>query len=200
MLPLWPWPSAVRSLSLGSRGAHVTTSSETALRYEQVFWAAAGVLVMTGIGNLGAFGVSLLEPSTAWGTTLVAKLWLVAALIVMSLPRSLIVALLVSQTDAKHRPATGLHGYGGDVRSDSRSGDRAGKRMALRRSASTTRCSRGCWAPFIRRVFGLALLLLLYPRGSFGADAARPEHALRCRNLRDVGRRLSSRHGARSRD
>jgi putative copper export protein len=70
---------------------------ETALRYEQVFWAAAGVLVMTGIGNLGAFGVSLLEPSTAWGTTLVAKLWLVAALIVVSLPRSLIVALLASQ-------------------------------------------------------------------------------------------------------
>lgn len=70
---------------------------ETAVRYEQVFWAAAGVLVMTGIGNLGAFGVSLLEPSTAWGTTLVAKLWLVAALIVVSLPRSLVVALLASQ-------------------------------------------------------------------------------------------------------
>lgn len=70
---------------------------ETAVRYEQVFWAAAGVLVMTGIGNLGAFGVSLLEPSTSWGTTLVAKLWLVAALIVVSLPRSLVVALLSSQ-------------------------------------------------------------------------------------------------------
>jgi hypothetical protein len=70
---------------------------ETAVRYEQVFWAAAGVLVMTGIGNLGAFGVSLLEPGTSWGTTFIAKLWLVAALILVSLPRSLIVALLVSQ-------------------------------------------------------------------------------------------------------
>lgn len=70
---------------------------ETAVRYEQVFWAAAGVLVMTGIGNLGAFGVSLLEPSTAWGTTLVAKLWLVAALIIVSLPRSLVIALLAPQ-------------------------------------------------------------------------------------------------------
>lgn len=70
---------------------------ETALRYEQAFWAAAGVLVMTGIGNLGAFGVSLLEPGTAWGTTFVAKLWLVAALIAVSLPRSLVVALLASQ-------------------------------------------------------------------------------------------------------
>lgn len=69
----------------------------TAVRYEQVFWAAAGVLVMTGIGNLGAFGASLLDPSTSWGTTLIAKLWLVAALILVSLPRSLAVALLSSQ-------------------------------------------------------------------------------------------------------
>jgi hypothetical protein len=73
---------------------------ETAVRYEQIFWAAAGVLVMTGIGNLGAFGVSLLEPSTSWGTTLIAKLWLVAALIVVSLPRSLAVILLSSQAGA----------------------------------------------------------------------------------------------------
>jgi uncharacterized membrane protein SirB2 len=71
---------------------------ETAVRYEQVFWAAAGVLVMTGIGNLGAFGVSLLEPSSSWGTTLIAKLWLVAVLIIVSLPRSLAVLLLLSQS------------------------------------------------------------------------------------------------------
>src|SRR5687767_3429351 len=70
---------------------------ETAVRYEQVFWAAAGVLVMTGIGNLGAFGASLLEPSTSWGTTLIAKLWLVAALILVSLPRSLAVVLIASR-------------------------------------------------------------------------------------------------------
>jgi hypothetical protein len=37
-----------------------------------------------------------LEPGTAWGTTLITKLWLVAALIVVSLPRSLVVALLAS--------------------------------------------------------------------------------------------------------
>ncbi|HEV8669159.1 MAG TPA: CopD family protein [Candidatus Limnocylindria bacterium] len=70
---------------------------ETASRYEQAFWAAAGVLVMTGIGNLGAFGENLFEPGTAWGTTFIAKLWLVAALIAVSLPRSLVVALLASQ-------------------------------------------------------------------------------------------------------
>lgn len=78
---------------------------ETALRYEQAFWAAAGVLVLTGIGNLGAFGVSLLEPGTAWGTTLIAKLWLVAALVIVSLPRSLAVALLASQA---HRRSADL--------------------------------------------------------------------------------------------
>jgi hypothetical protein len=71
---------------------------ETAARYEQAFWAAAGVLVMTGVGNLGAFGENLFEPGTAWGATFVAKLWVVAALITISLPRSLIVALLASQT------------------------------------------------------------------------------------------------------
>lgn len=70
---------------------------ETAARYEQAFWAAVGVLVMTGIGNLGAFGENLFEPGTAWGATFIAKLWLVAALIAISLPRSLIVALLASQ-------------------------------------------------------------------------------------------------------
>ena len=69
---------------------------ETAARYEQAFWAAAGVLVMTGVGNLGAFGENLFEPGTAWGTTFTAKLWLVAALIAISLPRSLIVALLAA--------------------------------------------------------------------------------------------------------
>jgi len=81
-------------LSWRTRGSVIGT----AVRYEQIFWAAAGVLVLTGIGNLGAFGVSLLEPSTSWGTTLIVKLWLIAALIIVSLPRSLAVVLLASQT------------------------------------------------------------------------------------------------------
>jgi putative copper export protein len=65
-----------------------------ALRYEWVFWAAAGVLVMTGIGNLAAFGVGLSGPSTNWGVTLLVKLGSVLALIVLSLPRTLAVARL----------------------------------------------------------------------------------------------------------
>jgi putative copper export protein len=63
-----------------------------AVRYEWLFWAAAGVLAMTGIGNLAAFGAALLGPATNWGGTLVLKLGSVLALVVLSLPRTLAVA------------------------------------------------------------------------------------------------------------
>ena len=63
-----------------------------AIRYEWLFWAAAGVLAMTGIGNLAAFGADLLGPATNWGATLLLKLVSVLALVVLSLPRTLAVA------------------------------------------------------------------------------------------------------------
>ena len=63
-----------------------------AIRYEWIFWAAAGVLAMTGIGNLAAFGAALLGPATSWGTTLLLKLGSVLTLVVLSLPRTLAVA------------------------------------------------------------------------------------------------------------
>src|SRR5437870_3289980 len=63
-----------------------------ALRYEWLFWAAAGVLAMTGVGNLAAFGAGLLGPATNWGTTLLLKLGSVLALVLLSLPRTLAVA------------------------------------------------------------------------------------------------------------
>lgn len=65
-----------------------------AMAYERLFWGAAGVLVMTGVGNLGAFGRALLEPGTGWGTALVVKLVAVGALLALSLPRSLAVLRL----------------------------------------------------------------------------------------------------------
>jgi uncharacterized membrane protein len=43
-----------------------------ARRYEWLFWAAVGTLVMTGVGNLGAFAPTL--PGGQWRTTLDAKL------------------------------------------------------------------------------------------------------------------------------
>jgi len=63
-----------------------------AIRYEWIFWAAAGVLAMTGIGNLAAFGAALLGPATNWGVTLLLKLGSVLTLVVLSLPRTLAVA------------------------------------------------------------------------------------------------------------
>jgi hypothetical protein len=67
-----------------------------ALAYERLFWAAAGVLVMTGVGNLGAFGRALPEPRTEWGSALTVKLVAVAVLLVISLPRTLAVLRLES--------------------------------------------------------------------------------------------------------
>ncbi len=67
---------------------------DVALRYEQLFWLAAGVLVMTGVGNLGAFGTALPLPATGWGRTFIAKLVLIALLMLVSLPRSLAVVRL----------------------------------------------------------------------------------------------------------
>ncbi|MGH2470836.1 MAG: CopD family protein [Candidatus Limnocylindria bacterium] len=69
-----------------------------AIRYEWLFWAAAGVLAMTGIGNLAAFGAALLGPGTNWGMTLGLKLGSVLALVVLSLPRTLAVARLTAST------------------------------------------------------------------------------------------------------
>jgi putative copper export protein len=62
--------------------------------YERAFWAAAGVLVMTGVGNLGAFGAQLPSRDSAWGITLLAKLALVVVLMLASVPRTLVVVQL----------------------------------------------------------------------------------------------------------
>src|SRR6266536_2421480 len=71
--------------------------ADVALRYEQLFWAAAGVLVMTGVGNLGGFGPALPAPDSRWGTTFITKLLFVGLLVAMSLPRSLAVVALAAR-------------------------------------------------------------------------------------------------------
>jgi putative copper export protein len=65
-----------------------------------MFWGAAGLLAMTGIGNLAAFGGALLGPATNWGTTLLLKLGSVLALVILSLPRTLAVARMNAQAGA----------------------------------------------------------------------------------------------------
>jgi hypothetical protein len=69
---------------------------DVAVRYEQLFWLAVGVLVMTGVGNLGAFGSALPAPASDWGRTFIAKLVLIAALLIVSLPRSLAVVRMAA--------------------------------------------------------------------------------------------------------
>jgi hypothetical protein len=82
----------VFALSTRPAGASASAVMAVATRYEWLFWAAAGVLAMTGIGNLASFGAALLGPSTDWGATLTVKLGSVLALIILSLPRTLAVA------------------------------------------------------------------------------------------------------------
>ena len=81
-----------------------------AVRYEQMFWVGIGVVVMTGVGNLGAFGLSLPPPITTWGGTFITKLTLVAMLVVLSLPRSLVVARIASGARASTRLLRWIYG------------------------------------------------------------------------------------------
>src|SRR6476646_7796682 len=52
-----------------------------ARRYEFLFWLALGVIVMTGVGNLGALGAALPGPQSTWGTKFIAKVGFVLVFI-----------------------------------------------------------------------------------------------------------------------
>jgi hypothetical protein len=86
---------------------------QVAASYEWAFWGCAGVLAMTGIGNLGAFGTSLPDPGTRWGDTFELKLVLVLALVLVSVPRTLALAKLVRTTPAVRTVGTIRRLYGG---------------------------------------------------------------------------------------
>jgi putative copper export protein len=62
-----------------------------AYRYEWVFWGSAGVIVASGVGNLGAFGAALPGLETKWGHVLAIKIALVLALLAGSVVRTLTV-------------------------------------------------------------------------------------------------------------
>jgi hypothetical protein len=59
--------------------------------YELIFWLAIGLLVMTGVGNLGAFGEALPGPNTTWGQKLTIKLLVVLVFVLLSLIRTLLI-------------------------------------------------------------------------------------------------------------
>jgi hypothetical protein len=76
--------------------------------YEWTFWGAIGVLISTGVGNLGAYGAGLPGPVTGWGEKLVVKLALVLVLLLWSLVRTVWVIRLEATT-AMAISTTGRH-------------------------------------------------------------------------------------------
>jgi hypothetical protein len=78
-------------------------------RYEWIFWGAIGIQVMTGVGNLGAFGNALPPPGSAWGVKLTVKLVSVLALALLSVPRTLAVAGMARREKPSQRTLSALY-------------------------------------------------------------------------------------------
>lgn len=57
--------------------------------YEWLFWAGAGLAVLTGVGNLGVIGPAVPHPRTAWGMAFSVKLVGVLGLLLGSAVRTL---------------------------------------------------------------------------------------------------------------
>lgn len=76
-----------------------------AATYEWLFWAGAGLLVLTGVGNLGAIAPAIPGPGTSWGTTFSVKIVGVLGLLLGSLVRTLGVVGLLSRAPTRLAPA-----------------------------------------------------------------------------------------------
>lgn len=72
-------------------GALAGAMSHGSRRLEATLWAALGALVVTGVGNVGAYGTGLPGTGTRWGALLLAKLLFVVAVLALSLRRSMLV-------------------------------------------------------------------------------------------------------------
>jgi putative copper export protein len=68
--------------------------------YEWAAWVSLGLIVATGIGNLGHYGDALPGPRTEWGQTLTVKLGLVLIFLVVSAVRTLTVLIGAGETIA----------------------------------------------------------------------------------------------------
>lgn len=73
-------------------GLQSETRLAVAAGYEWLFWGAMGVLVMTGVGNLGALAPGLPGPESGWGVTFTVKVIGVLAILVGSIVRTLTIA------------------------------------------------------------------------------------------------------------
>lgn len=84
-------------LAWRARGDDLAPLLRAAFGYEALAWAATGVLVLTGVGNLGALAPGIPDADTAWGARLLVKLGLVLLLLPLSLLRTLLVARVRAQ-------------------------------------------------------------------------------------------------------
>lgn len=96
VLVRWVHVAGMAVLVGGAALAWATTRSgddatPTAVVYEWLFWGAVGLVVLTGVGNLGAMAPAVPGPETRWGTTLAVKLAAVLGLLAGSLVRTLAV-------------------------------------------------------------------------------------------------------------
>lgn len=67
-----------------------TSAVALAESYEWLFWVAAGLVALTGVGNLGAMAPAI-PTEGAWAATLVVKLALLLLFLVASVWRTLVV-------------------------------------------------------------------------------------------------------------
>ena len=72
-------------------------------RYEWLFWGSIGVLIATGVGNLGTLGPP--APTTRWGSILTIKLLVVSGVVVLSAVRALAVGRLDDDSGSIPDPA-----------------------------------------------------------------------------------------------
>jgi uncharacterized membrane protein len=87
-LAWWLLRDATRTGDAGRAAAALSASQA----YEWGFWTAVGVIVATGVGNLGALAPVVPGPDTGWGTMLSLKLVFVLVLLVGSVVRTMLVA------------------------------------------------------------------------------------------------------------
>lgn len=76
--------------------------------YEYGFWAAMGLMVATGVGNLGHFGEFLPDPETGWGARFLMKMYLLAFLLALSAVRFMALHLLTSAPPEQQRTRVGV--------------------------------------------------------------------------------------------
>jgi putative copper export protein len=95
------------------RGADRQTLLDLMQAYEWASWAAIGLVVMTGAGNLGHLGDALPDPNSQWGQRLTMKLGLVGVFLAFSAVRSLGVTLVQLRPEAQRSIPAALQGMYG---------------------------------------------------------------------------------------